>query len=58
MRIVVREPGDPLFSTVIPVTATIQRWSTLVEVCRDRPVTSTVATAPVMLGPLFVSYSP
>src|SRR5436853_1390957 len=48
IRTVVREPGDPLFSTVTPATWPSSRWSTLVEVCWAMLATSTLDSAPVM----------
>ena len=48
MRTVVREPGEPLFSTVTPGTRPSRRWSTLVDVCCSAASTFTLPTAPVM----------
>src|SRR5256885_5141121 len=48
IRTVVREPGEPLASTVTPETLPSSRCSTLVVVCFWRFSTSTVPTAPVI----------
>src|SRR5438034_8877359 len=48
IRTVLREPGEPLASTVTPDTLPSSRCSTLVEVCFWRFSTSTVPTAPVI----------
>ncbi len=47
-RTVLREPGEPLFSTVTPETRPSSRWSTLADVCFCAFSTLTLATAPVM----------
>src|SRR3989475_11732657 len=48
IRTVLREPGEPLASTVTPDTLPSSRCSTLVVVCFWRLSTSTVPTAPVI----------
>src|SRR6266480_3510166 len=48
IRTVLREPGEPLASTVTPETLPSSRCSTLVVVCFWRFSTSTVPTAPVI----------
>jgi hypothetical protein len=49
MRMVLRPPGEPLFSTRTPETAASSRCSTLADVCRSAASRFTLATAPVML---------
>jgi hypothetical protein len=48
MRSVLRDPGEPLFSTVTPGVAAASRCSTLALVSRFIVSIGTLATAPVM----------
>ena len=48
MRTVLRDPGEPLASTVTPGTETSSRWSTLALVCLSTVSILALATAPVM----------
>ncbi len=56
MRTVLREPGEPLASTVTPATRPSSRLSTLAEVSLSRLSVSTLDTAPVMSARRWVVY--